>query len=247
MKADLSGTLQLVKEMGFRTVETGAFQDLSAAKSKALLDEFGLKAVSTGASFEELADSKKLKTVIENAKIFGSEYVVCFWIPHTSDHFSNADIEKAVKVFNKAGKALKKQGLQLLYHPHGYEFRSYSEGMLMFDYLAQKTKAQFFNFEMDIYWISNPGQDPVALMQKYPGRWKALHLKDQQKGTSGNKNGHSNDEWNVVVGTGTQDMPAVMQEARKQGIRYYFLEDESSRSVEQVPQSAAFVVPLLND
>ena len=84
-----------------------------------------------------------------------------------------------------------------------------------------------------------------AWLRKYPKRWKALHVKDQLKGTPGNPNGKTDVEWNVVVGTGNQDMPAVMQAARKIGIKYYFIEDESSRSVEQVPVSIKYLTPLI--
>lgn len=90
---------------------------------------------------------------------------------------------------------------------------------------------------MDIYWIKNPGQDPAAWLRKYPKRWKTMHIKDQKKGTPGSQSGHSDVEWNVVVGTGNQDMPAVMLEAKKAGVKYYSIEDESSRSMEQVPGS----------
>jgi len=245
MKADLRGTLKKVQDMGFHTVETGLFTGKTAAESKKLLDEFGLKAVSMGASFDLLADPAKLETVIQNAKTLGSEFVMCAWIPHNGDEFTIEDIKKAVQVFNTSGKALRKQGLKLLYHPHGFEFRPYQDGQLLFDYLVKNTKAKYVNFEMDIYWVKNPGQDPAAWLRKYPKRWKALHVKDQLKGTPGNPNGKTDVEWNVVVGTGNQDMPAVMQAARKIGIKYYFIEDESSRSVEQVPQSIKYLTPLI--
>ena len=241
MKADLRGTLKKVKDMGFKTVETGKFAGMSAAESKKLLDEFGLKAVSMGASFDELSDPAQLEMVIQNAQTFGAEFVMCAWIPHNGNDFTIDDIKKAIKVFNTSGKALKKKGVQLLYHPHGFEFRPYRDDLLLFDYLVQKTKPKFVNFEMDIYWVKNPGQDPAAWLRKYPKRWKAMHMKDQQKGTPGNANGQTDVEWNVVVGSGNQDIPAVMQEARKNGVRYYFIEDESARSLLQVPLSIAYL------
>lgn len=244
LKTDVPGTLQKVKNMVFRTVETSVFKDMSAADAKKLLDQYGLKAVSTGADFNELSDPEKLAAVIQNAKALGSEFVVCYWIPHQGDDFTIDDVKKAVTVFNAAGKTLKKNKLKLLYHPHGFEFRPYGDGVL-FDYLVQNTRSRYFNFEMDIYWIKSPGQDPAAWLRKYPKRWKTMHMKDQKKDTPGDQNGHSDVEWNVVVGAGNQDMPAVMREAQKIGIRYYFIEDESSRSIEQVPKSAEYLNKFL--
>lgn len=243
-KADLPGMLKMVKEMGIQSVETGLFANKTAAETKKMLDEYGLKAVSTGAGYSELSDPAKLSTIIQNAKILGSEFVMCAWIDHDGDKFTIEDMKKATEVFNTAGKVLSKAGIKLLYHPHGFEFRPYEDGVLL-DYLIKNTNPKYFNLEMDIYWVKNPGQDPVAWLNKYPNRWKTLHVKDQKKGTPGNENGHSDVEWNMVVGEGNQDMPAVMAAAKKIGIKYYFIEDESSRSVEQTPKSIAYLKPFL--
>jgi sugar phosphate isomerase/epimerase len=243
-KADLPGMLKMVKGMGIQSVETGLFGNKTAEETKKMLDEYGLKAVSTGAGYKELSDPAKLSTIIQNAKILGSEFVMCAWIDHDGDKFTIEDMKKATEVFNTAGKVLSKAGVKLLYHPHGFEFRPYEDGVLL-DYLIKNTNPKYFNLEMDIYWVKNPGQDPVAWLKKYPTRWKTLHVKDQKKGTPGNENGHSDVEWNMVVGEGNQDMPAVMAQAKKIGIKYYFIEDESSRSVEQTPKSIAYLTPFL--
>ncbi len=242
-KTDVPGTMGKVRDMGFRYVETAGFYDLEVSAFKKMLDNYGLRAVSTGADFGTLEDSIKLQTTIQNAKTLGAEYVVCFWIPHQGDDFTLADMQKAVRVFNKAGKVIADNGMQLLYHPHGYEFRKHESGFLL-DYLIQNTKPRNLGLEMDIYWIKCPGQDPVTWLRKYPKRWKTMHLKDQQKGTPGDQNGHSDVEWNVTIGTGNQDMPAVMRQARKNKIKYYFIEDESSRSFEQAPKSLAYLKGL---
>ena len=239
-KSDVPGTFKKVQAMGLRTVETAGFYGMDASAFKKMLDAHGMKAVSTGADFAELSDPSKLAEVIKKAKTLEAEFVVCFWIPHNGDAFTIEDTKKAVEVFNAAGKTLKKNGLKLLYHPHGYEFRPYGNGLL-FDYLLGQTNSRYVNFEMDIYWVKNPGQDPAAWLLKHPKRWETLHVKDQLKGTPGNPNGHTDVEWNVVVGTGNQDMPAVMKAAKKAKIKYYFIEDESSRSLQQVPQTIQYL------
>ncbi len=245
MKKDLKGTLKMVKDMGLQTVETSKFTGMTAEETRKMLDAAGLKAVSMGVNFDDLAKPEKWDTIAMNAKTLGAEFVMCPWIPHNGTEFTFADIKKAADVFNKSGKALKKKGLKLLYHPHGYEFRPYLENTLLFDYLVKNTNKKYVNFEMDIYWIKNPGQDPVTWLRKYPKRWKALHVKDQKKGVPGNPNGQSDVEWNVVAGTGSLDLPGIFMEAKKIGVKYYFIEDESSHSVEQVPQSILYLTPLL--
>lgn len=245
MKKDLKGTLKMVKDMGLQTVETSTFTGMNAQETRKMLDAAGLKAVSMGTNFDDLSKPEKWDTIAMNAKTLGAEFVMCPWIPHKGTDFTYEDVKKAADVFNKAGKALKKKGLKLLYHPHGYEFRPYLENTLLFDYLVKNTNKKYINFEMDIYWIKNPGQDPVTWLRKYPKRWKALHVKDQKKGVPGNQNGQTDVEWNVVAGTGSLDMPGIFREAKKNGVKYYFIEDESSHSVEQVPQSILYLTPLL--
>ena len=245
MKKDLEGTLKMVKGMGLTTVETSVFNGKNAAETRQILDKAGLKAVSMGVGFDDLAKPEKWDTMVMNAHTLGVKFIMCPWIPHNGTEFTIEDVKKAAAVFNASGKALKKKGLQLIYHPHGYEFRPYLENTLLFDYLVNNTNRKYVNFEMDIYWIKNPGQDPVAWLRKYPKRWKAMHVKDQKKGVPGNQNGQSDVEWNVVAGTGSLDLPAIFREAQKIGVEYFFIEDESSHSMEQVPQSILYLTPLL--
>jgi sugar phosphate isomerase/epimerase len=237
---DVPGTMAQVKALGVKEVELAGTYGQSREDFKRLLDQHGLKAVGTGVDFALLQDPAKLQGVIDEAKFFGCEYVCCFWIPHNGNEFGFADVNKAIAVFNEGGKRLKAAGLAFLYHPHGYEFRPHGTGTL-FDELVKGTDAQYVNFEMDTFWAKHPGQDPVALLQKYPARWAALHLKDRQPGTPGNQNGQADVETNVVLGTGDVGIADIMRQARRNKIRYYIIEDESSRSLEQVPQSLRFL------
>jgi sugar phosphate isomerase/epimerase len=82
------------------------------------------------------------------------------------------------------------------------------------------------------------------LLKKYPGRFKLMHLKDRQIGTVGNQNGNADVETNVVLGMGDVGIKEIMSAAKKYGVEHYFIEDESSRSMEQVPQSLAFLRSL---
>jgi sugar phosphate isomerase/epimerase len=163
---------------------------------------------------------------------------MCAWIPHDGNRFDFENTKAAVKVFNEAGAVLKKEGITLAYHAHGYEFRPYEYGTL-FDYMAQNAKN--FSLEMDVFWITHGGEDPIALLEKYPDFVVMLHLKDMQKGVKGNNTGGENVETNVVLGQGQIDIEGVVRKAHEQGVRYMFIEDESSRVEQQVPQSLKFL------
>jgi sugar phosphate isomerase/epimerase len=148
---------------------------------------------------------------------------------------------KAVTVFNQAGKVLSDNGLTLCYHAHGYEFVPQNSGTL-FDYLAENMDPRYANFQMDVFWIKQSGTDPVALLKKYSTRFKSMHLKDRLVGMPDSSNGRADvEKANVVLGTGDVGIEAVVKEGWRLGIKHYFIEDESSRSWDQVPLSIEFL------
>lgn len=237
-KTDVPGTLAKLKSWHVSEIEGGGTYGLPMEEYKKLLAENNLTMVSIGATFDDLA--RDPQQAIAEAKAFGAKYIVCFWITHNGDDFTIDDARKAVEVFNRAGRQIHDQGLMFCYHTHGYEFRPYEKGTL-FDYIVEQTDPRYVNFEMDVFWVKHPGQDPVALLQKYPQRFILMHLKDRKAGTEGNQNGRADDDTNVVLGQGDVDIAAVMKEAKKIGIKHYFIEDESSRSVQQIPQSLDYL------
>ena len=238
---DVPGTMAKVKEMGIKEIEGGSKYGLSFGDYMKLMAQNGLSMVSFGAEFERLTNNPQF--VADEARSFGAKYVVCFWIPHTGDEFTLDDAKKAVLVFNEAGKVLANSGLSLCYHPHGYEFRPFENGTL-FDYLVANLDPRYVNFEMDVFWIKQPGQDPVALLKKYPNRFLLMHLKDRKPGTPNDPNGHADVESNVVLGAGDVGIADIMKEAKKIGVKHFFIEDESSRSELQIPQSLVFLKSL---
>lgn len=239
-KKDVKGTVELIHSMGIKEIEGGDGYGMDKIEFKKLLDANQLKTVSVGADYDQLA--KDPQAIIDNAKFYGASYVVCFWVPH-SKTFTIEDAKKAVEVFNTAGKLFKEHGLSFCYHAHGYEFVAYEDGTI-FDYMAKNMNPQYANFEMDVYWVKQPGQDPVALLKKYPGRFKLMHLKDRQHGTPNSMNGEADVETNVVLGKGDVGIAAIMKAAKKAGVEHYFIEDESSRCVEQVPESLKYLKGL---
>lgn len=238
---DVPGTMAKVKQMGFREVEVAGTYGLSTGDFRKLLDQNNLKAIGTGASFEDL--DRNVPKVLAEAKALGAKYVVCFWIPHAGDAFTIQNAEQAVDVFNTAGSLLAQNGISLCYHTHGYEFQTYNDGTF-FDYLAENLDPKSVNFEMDVFWVKSPGYDPVALLQKYPKRFPLMHLKDRKPGTPDSNNGKTDVESNVTLGQGDVGIAAIMKQAKKSGVKHYFIEDESSRSMEQMPQSLTFLSGL---
>ena len=104
--------------------------------------------------------------------------------------------------------------------------------------------ARYVYLQMDVFWIKQAGQDPVALLKRYANRWIMLHLKDRKPGTPDSKNGRVDVETNVALGKGDVGIDAIMKTARAIGIKHYFIEDESSRSEQQIPESLRYLKSL---
>ncbi len=222
--ANLDRGLNLVKSLGFTLVETAGNYGLTGEQLRTQLDAHGLKAVSSHFQYPEL--EANLVGVIANAKAIGSANIIVPWIPHTGV-FDEAKAHKAAADLNAWGKVIKAAGLRLGYHPHGGEFEPLASGGTGFDILARESDPDLLFFEMDVFWAVHAGQDPVALMEKFPGRWKMFHLKDMRKGAiTGIFTGQAPITDFVPLGSGRVDWPAVLAEGRKEGVEYSFIEDE---------------------
>lgn len=241
-KNDVEGTFEKIGDLGITNLEDGlgGTYGLGEKAYKQLLKKHNLEIVSIAASFEELRDSPE--KVLERVKSFNAKYAVCFSIPH-NNVFTIKEALIALNVFNNAGSILKKEGITLAYHAHGFEFRPY-QGATIMDYMVKN--ATHFDFEMDVYWFDHAGEDSLTWLQRYPEKFKLMHLKDCKKGVRGNQKGVSDSETNVILGTGKIDIAGIVKEAKKIGIDYLFIEDESTRAKDQIPKSLKYL-KTLND
>jgi sugar phosphate isomerase/epimerase len=237
---DVAKTLDTIKMMGFTEMEGGGSRMAPEAFRK-LCDERGISIPSIGADYKQLGQFPD--SVADKARILGAKYVMCAWIPHENGVLTLENAKKAVDDFNRMGKALSERGLIFCYHAHGYEFQPYEDGTLL-DYIIKNTDPAYVSFEMDIMWIQFGGGDPVALLKKYGKRWKLMHLKDLRKGTSKNLTGGTGPENDVPLGQGEVDIPNILKEAKKIGIKHYFIEDESNSPNVQVPESILYLKGL---
>lgn len=237
---DVPGTLDMIDEMGFNHIEFSNLFGKSAAEIREMLDERNLKCTSYGVGYNDLVNNPE--QVAENAHTLGAEHVRVAWIPHESP-FNIEDARKAASDFNKSGKILKEEGLQFSYHNHGYEFSPYGDGTL-FDYMVENTEPEYVGFQMDAFWVTHPGHDPVELLRKYPDRFKTMHLKDLKKGVEGDYSGGAPAEYDVPLGTGQVDFPALLRVAQDSAIEYFYIEDETRDVISRVPESREYISGL---
>ena len=239
---DLAGTLKAVREAGFHQVETYGLPGATAAELRALLDDAGLVASSMHASYESVAAD--IGAVAQDAHTLGSPWVGVAWIPHEGE-FSADDIDRAIADFTAAGEALKSEGLRFAYHCHGYEFRPAEGGGTLFDRFMERTEPGVVDVEMDVFWVQWPGADPVALIEKYPGRFPLYHMKDMREGTElGDLSGQAPLETNVPLGHGMIDIPGIVRAAEKNGVEQYIIEYEYEDALIAIEQGREYLETL---
>ena len=238
---DARKTINLMKQLGFKDLEVSGYYGLTPNVYKAEMNKNGLTCSSMVFNYDRF--EKDIDGIIKEAKLFGAKYAGIGWIPHNG-LFNMDATKKACKDFNDFGMKLKKAGIKFFYHPHGYEFACYDSVNCFQDYIMANTKADLVCFELDPFWIQYSGVDPLWYMKKYPGRFELMHLKDLRKDTPGDLTGGARDETSVPVGNGAVEFPALLREAVKQGIKFFYIEDEAKNAIDQIPLSKKYLDTL---
>jgi sugar phosphate isomerase/epimerase len=235
---DPNAMLKLARSMGVTHVETAGLYGMTPEQFSAALKGADLRATSMHIGLDEF--KKNPQNVIGTAKALGVKYVGTAWYPHQGA-FTEADARKAIADFNAIGKTMKEAGLQFFYHNHGYEPVAFGDGTLL-DLMIRETDPNLVKFEMDVLWTFLPNVDPAALIRKYPGRFKLMHIKDMKPGVPrGSLSGGLPDSLQAVIGQGQVNWPEVLKAAKADGLEYYYLEDETTDPVNNIPPSISYL------
>ncbi|MEJ2006147.1 MAG: sugar phosphate isomerase/epimerase [Cyclobacteriaceae bacterium] len=218
-------TLAQVAEIGYRNIEAAGYQDgkfygMTPADFEAYLKEVGLHPVSTHQSTVTLENADKM---IADVKAAGFTYFVVP-IPPMGMFAYNAEEQKMymkgtakelADILAELGEKCNEAGLTLLYHNHDFEFAKDAEGNVILDYLLENLDPDLVNFQLDLYWATRAGVDPVAYFEKYPGRFKSWHVKDMDA-----------EGRFAPVGTGSIDFERIFDKKKLAGMKYYFVEQD---------------------
>jgi len=212
MKEDFEATLGRVAEIGYKEVEFAGYFDHAPADVRAILDRHGLSAPSTHIALGEM---DAWKASLDTAKAIGHDYVVVPWIPQekrmTLDGWKNV-----ADVFNRAAQMAHDTGLQFAYHNHDFEFPK-MDGQIPYDLLLQNTDPKLVQLEIDLYWITKAGQDPLSYFARWPGRVPLVHVKDSA-GAPEHKM--------ADVGQGKIDWKRIFAKRDQAGIKHFFVEHD---------------------
>ncbi|HZU25984.1 MAG TPA: sugar phosphate isomerase/epimerase [Bryobacteraceae bacterium] len=224
--------LKQVRALGYEQVETGPMKDYSPESFRHELDSAGLTCPSFALGVDEIRTGNYEET-FRWARAVGATDLMLSWLEHKSPFTYEQAVGAAAKL-NDIGRKVHDAGYEFLWHPHGWEFQPWNNRKLI-DYLFEKTDPKLVSFEMDVFWFVHAGGDPVTFLRRYPGRVRALHLKDLVKGGPVNiPDADVPEKDSVVLGTGMIDFPGILREAVRQNVRYYFVEDENENAIEQI-------------
>jgi len=221
----LEKTLQQVSDEGYAYVEAASYNDrkfhgLCPEDFKSLLVSLDLKGISTHQGGVTLDNADQM---IADVKAAGFTYFVVPVPPmgmftydrETMTMGMNGTAKDLLDILNVLGEKCHAAGLQLLYHNHDFELIRNENNVIILDYLLENTNPKYVNFQMDLYWVTKAGVDPVSYFEKYPGRFVIWHVKDMDdKGRF------------APVGEGIIDFKRILAQKERSGMKYYMVEQD---------------------
>ncbi len=214
MQSDVEGTLAAIAGMGYKEVEFAGYFNREPRALRRTLDGLGLTAPSAHVPLDVLRGS--LGPALDAAAILGHQYIVCPYL--TDDQRTPDGFRRLVDDLGRVGAEVKARGMQLAYHNHDFEFKPLPDGKLPYDLLLSGTDRSLVQMELDLYWITYAGRDPLAYIAADPGRFSLCHVKDLSRagGTA-----HMAD-----VGQGSIDFRNIFARAQ---FRHYFVERDDTK------------------
>lgn len=215
---DPKGILTQIASFGYKELEgyegpKGMFWGMSNTEFKKLMDDLGMRFVASHCNINNDFERKAAE-----AAAIGMKYLIA---PYLGAQKTLDDYRRAAENFNQKGEICRRNGIRFAYHNHDYSFKPIN-GEMPQDVMMQVANKELVDFEMDIYWVVNAGQDPEAWFRKYPGRFRLVHIKDRQRGV-----GETNKNVSVVLGTGSINFPQILKTAAEQGVRHFIVEQEA--------------------
>jgi sugar phosphate isomerase/epimerase len=254
LEKDFAAALSMLSSMGYKELELYGPYDFSTDAAKKSWDKvtpalgfkgsgyFGLKATDvkrllkqnglTAPSMHTDLDTLEhgMNQLAEAANFIGSEYVVLPAIPGDKRKTLD-DYRKMADTFNGIGDAAKKQGVKFAYHNHGYGLKE-MDGQVPLKLILDNTDPSLVFLEMDLYWTTAGGADPIGYLQNYPDRYRLMHVKDMTKKMQFSGDGGDSNQWielfpyMTTAGNGVIDLKTILPKAKEMGVKHFIVEQD---------------------
>lgn len=229
MANDVPGTLKIVSELGYKNLEmanysNGKFYGYAPMEFKKMANDLGMDVISSHAAVESTG------ITLDNAKLMaeahaelGAQYCVQPWVNAQDRNIET--YKRMVGDWNKVGEVMKNVGIQFGYHNHNFEFDTIDGIVPYYDIFMKEMDADLITMEIDLFWVTKAGQDPVEMFNKYPGRFQLFHLKDMGIDNTPYFDVKKDDI--TSVGEGIIDFKRVLAAKDVAGMKYFFVEDDN--------------------
>ncbi len=229
MSADLSGTLKKLSDLGYKNLElasysNGQFYGHSPAEFKKIVNDLGMDAISSHSAVESAGITIETAKIMADAHAeLGVKYCIQPWIEEVDRNVET--YKRMIGDWNKVGEIMKEVGIQFGYHNHNFEFANLNGVVPYYDIFLPEMDADLITMELDLFWASKAGQDPVEMFNKYPGRFQLLHFKDMKTNQPLFFDVIKDDI--CSVGAGVIDFKKILASKELAGTKYTFVEDDN--------------------
>lgn len=229
MAADVPGTLKKVSDIGYKHLELagyadGKFYGYAPAEFKKMVDDLGMDILSSHTQVEAAGiTTDNAKFMADAHAELGVLYCVQPWIEEVDRNIES--YKRMIGDWNQVGGIMKDAGIQFAYHNHNFEFAPVNGIIPYYDIFMPEMDAALVTMELDLFWATKAGQDPVEVFNKYPGRFQLIHLKDMHT--------HEDPFYEVIkddicpVGEGVIDFKKILAAKETAGMKYLFVEDDN--------------------
>ncbi len=233
MGTDPAGSLKKVSDIGYKYVELagyadGKFYGYQPAEFKKLVNDLGMEILSSHTQVEaEGITLDNAKKMADDHAILGVKYCLQPWVVEEARK-TVASYEKMVADWNKVGKIMKDTGIQFGYHSHNFEFATVEGKVPYYDIFMKELDKDLVTMELDLFWTTKAGQDPVAIFKKYPGRFQLFHMKDMYTKEAPFYTTNGVKDF-APVGEGVIDFKRILAAKDIAGMKYMVVEQDLSR------------------
>ena len=229
MAEDVPGSLKKVSDLGYKYLEMAGYSDgqfygYTPADFKKIANDLGMEILSSHTMVEAAG------VTLDNARIMadahaelGAKYCVQPWVNEPDRNIET--YKKMIGDWNEVGKIMKEVGIQFAYHNHNFEFLNTDGIIPYYDIFMPEMDADLITMEIDLYWATKAGQDPVEMFNKYPGRFQLFHLKDMYEETAPYFDVIKDDI--SPVGAGLIDFKRILAAKDVAGMKHFFVEDDN--------------------
>jgi sugar phosphate isomerase/epimerase len=233
MAKDVPGSLNKVADIGYKYLELagyaeGKFYGYEPPEFRKLVNDLGMEILSSHTQVEGagVTPDNARKMAEDHAKL-GVKYCLQPWIVEEM-RTTIASYQKMAANWNQIGKVMKEFGMQFGYHNHNFEFDTVEGKVPYFDVMLADLDKDLVTMELDLFWTTKAGQNPVDIIKKYPGRFQLFHMKDMYTKEAPFYTTVGVHDF-APVGAGVINFKEILAVKNIAGMRYMVVEQDQSR------------------